>query len=82
MIEFWRRRQKLTGVPIRKGLTSGMLPVAIMGIIIAIDPIVDMARTLVNVNDSIVAGLITARRIDSLNKETLNDSTKVVESTL
>lgn len=59
-----------------------MLPVAIMGIIIAIDPIVDMARTLVNVNDSIVAGLITARRIDSLNKETLNDSTKVVESTL
>ncbi|MFD1124589.1 hypothetical protein ACFQ22_04335 [Lentilactobacillus raoultii] len=55
---------------------------AIMGIIIAIDPIVDMARTLVNVNDSIVAGLITARRIDSLNKETLNDSTKVVESTL
>lgn len=58
------------------------LPVAIMGIIIAIDPIVDMARTLVNVNDSIVAGLITAKRIDSLNKETLNDNTKIVESTL
>lgn len=58
------------------------LPVAIMGIIIAIDPIVDMARTLVNVNDSIVAGIIAAKRTDGLDTETLNDASKVVESTI
>ncbi len=57
-------------------------PVAIMGIIIAIDPIVDMARTLVNVNDSIVAGIIAARRTDGLDATILNDKSKVVASTL
>lgn len=58
------------------------LPVEIMGVIIAIDPIVDMARTLVNVNDSILAGLIAAKQTGQLDNETLKDTTQVVESTL
>ncbi|GBG95797.1 hypothetical protein LFYK43_22560 [Ligilactobacillus salitolerans] len=58
------------------------LPVEIMGVIIAIDPIVDMARTLVNVNDSILAGLLAAKQTGQLDNETLKDTTQVVESTL
>lgn len=58
------------------------LPITIMGVIIAIDPIVDMARTLVNVNDSIVAGVVTARQTKSLDTDTLADSTKIVESVI
>lgn len=58
------------------------LPVAIMGVIIAIDPIVDMARTLVNVNDSILAGLIAAKATGELNQAVLNDGAKLVSSTL
>lgn len=58
------------------------LPITIMGVIIAIDPIVDMARTLVNVNDSILAGVVAARQTKSLDTDTLSDTSKVVESVI
>ncbi|MCF6515244.1 cation:dicarboxylase symporter family transporter [Lactobacillus sp. S2-2] len=47
------------------------LPVGVMAIILAIDPIIDMGRTLVNVNDSIIAGLVTAKRTNMIDEETL-----------
>ncbi|WP_288761333.1 L-cystine transporter [uncultured Lacticaseibacillus sp.] len=58
------------------------LPVGIMAVIIAIDPIVDMARTAVNVNDSILAGLIAAKATKSLDEKVLNDEGNVVANTL
>lgn len=58
------------------------LPVATLGILIAIDPIVDMGRTLVNVNDSILAGVITAKRTDQLNETLLRDINITVSSAL
>jgi L-cystine uptake protein TcyP (sodium:dicarboxylate symporter family) len=58
------------------------LPVGIMAVIIAIDPIVDMARTAVNVNDSILAGLIAAKATKSLDEKMLNDEGNVVANTL
>ncbi|MCI1985774.1 MAG: cation:dicarboxylase symporter family transporter [Lactobacillus sp.] len=58
------------------------LPVAIMAVIIAIDPIVDMARTAVNVNDSILAGLIAAKATKSLDDDVLNDDGNVIANTL
>lgn len=53
------------------------LPVTTLGVLIAIDPIVDMGRTLVNVNDSILAGLITAKQTNQLDTAILNDATAV-----
>ncbi|WP_057490090.1 cation:dicarboxylate symporter family transporter [Streptococcus orisasini] len=53
------------------------LPVATLGVLIAIDPIVDMGRTLVNVNDSILAGLITAKKTNQLDETILNDADAV-----
>lgn len=43
------------------------LPVTVLGVLIAIDPVVDMARTALNVNDSMVAGVITAKRMGQLD---------------
>lgn len=58
------------------------LPVETLGILIAVDPIVDMGRTLVNVNDSILAGLVTAKRTEQLDSSVLNDSDNVVAISL
>lgn len=49
------------------------LPVTVLGVLIAIDPIVDMARTALNVNDSMVAGVITAKRTGELDWNIFNN---------
>ena len=54
------------------------LPVAIVGLVISVEPLIDMARTLVNVSDSMVAGVVTSHRINELNRETLNNPEAVV----
>lgn len=54
------------------------LPVAIVGLVISVEPLIDMARTLVNVSDSMVAGVVTSHRIHELNRETLNNPEAVV----
>ena len=56
------------------------LPVGIMGIVLAIDPIIDMGRTLVNVNDSILAGLVTAKRSDMFNEDVFNGKEKIEQA--
>lgn len=56
------------------------LPFTIMAVIIAIDPIVDMARTLVNVNDSILAGVLTAKYTKELDTVALRTKDNVVVS--
>ena len=58
------------------------LPVTVLGILIAIDPVVDMARTALNVNDSMVAGVITAKNLDELDWDNFQDKEKVVSSEL
>ena len=45
------------------------LPVEIIGLMISIEPVIDMGRTALNVNDSIVAGVISAKREGTLDKE-------------
>lgn len=59
-------------------LGSMNLPVAIVGLVISVEPIIDMARTLVNVNDSMVAGVVTSANLHDLDRDKLNDSSQVV----
>lgn len=54
------------------------LPVAIVGLVISVEPLIDMARTLVNVSDSMVAGVVTSARINELDRTILNDSNAVI----
>ncbi|WP_297816118.1 L-cystine transporter [uncultured Lactobacillus sp.] len=58
------------------------LPVTVLGILIAIDPVVDMARTALNVNDSMIAGVITAKRLGELDWDDFQDKEKVISSEL
>lgn len=55
------------------------LPVSVLGILIAIDPIVDMARTALNVNDSMLAGVITAKRLGELDFKKLNSTAQIMD---
>ena len=49
------------------------LPVEIIGLMVSIEPIIDMVRTALNVNDSMVAGVVTARRMKTLDDSILKD---------
>ncbi len=54
-------------------------PVGLAGVLIAIEPLIDMGRTALNVSDSMVAGLVTARTMNELDDTVLNDDSKVAE---
>ena len=49
------------------------LPVGIAGLLIAIEPLIDMGRTALNVSDGMVSALGTARLTGGLNKNIYND---------
>jgi len=48
------------------------LPVGLVGLLIAIEPLIDMARTALNVSGSMIAGLVTAKRLNELDMDTYN----------
>ncbi|WP_086349072.1 L-cystine transporter [Candidatus Enterococcus clewellii] len=56
------------------------LPVAIVGLVISVEPLIDMARTAVNVSDSMVAGMVASSRIDQLDRSVITDDELVVEA--
>ncbi len=55
------------------------LPVAIVGLVISVEPLIDMMRTAVNVSDTMVAGIVTSRRLGELNEEILYDNQALIE---
>lgn len=48
------------------------LPVEIIGLMISIEPVIDMGRTALNVNDSILAGVIASKNIGTLDEDVYN----------
>lgn len=50
------------------------LPVEIIGLMVSIEPVIDMGRTTLNVNDSILAGVVTSRRLGTLDDSVMNDN--------
>nr|WP_300004880.1 cation:dicarboxylase symporter family transporter [Tissierella sp.] len=53
-------------------LSSMGLPVGLVGLLIAIEPLIDMGRTVVNVSDSMVAGLISSKLMGELDMKKYN----------
>ena len=51
------------------------LPIEIIGLMVSIEPVIDMGRTALNVNDSMIAGVVSAKRLKTLNQTTFNDMT-------
>jgi len=54
------------------------LPVEIIGLMVSIEPVIDMGRTALNVNDSILAGVVSSRRLGKLDDRVLNDNERQV----
>ena len=55
------------------------LPVAIVGLVISVEPLIDMARTATNVSGSMVAGIVTSARIKDLDRDAIKDDSKVID---
>ncbi|GAB3048234.1 L-cystine transporter [Virgibacillus ainsalahensis] len=62
-------------------LSSMGLPVALAGLLISIEALIDMGRTALNVNGSMVSGTLTSRALKNFNKKTFNDKTAIEEAT-
>jgi len=54
------------------------LPIEIIGLMVSIEPIIDMGRTALNVNDSILAGVVTSKRLGNFDDSVLEDNEKHV----
>lgn len=56
------------------------LPISIVGLVISVEPIIDMARTFLNVNDSIVAGIISSKTINQFDESMMNDKNLALQA--
>jgi L-cystine uptake protein TcyP (sodium:dicarboxylate symporter family) len=45
------------------------LPVGLVGLLIAIEPLIDMARTALNVSDSFIAGLVSSKLLKEIDTD-------------
>jgi uncharacterized protein len=52
------------------------LPVALAGLLISVEPLIDMGRTAVNVSGSMTAGVTTARMSGELDTDIYNGNVK------
>ncbi|WP_145946735.1 L-cystine transporter [Paenibacillus sp. Y412MC10] len=55
-------------------LSTMNLPVALAGLLISVEPLIDMGRTALNVNDSITAGLISSKILKENDQDTYNNN--------
>lgn len=53
------------------------LPVVLAGLLISIEALNDMGRTVLNVNDSILSGALTSRILRKINVKRYNDQTSI-----
>ncbi len=58
-------------------LSAMGLPVALVGLLIAIEPLIDMGRTLVNVSDAMVAGLVSSKRMGAIDMDIYNSPIEI-----
>ncbi|MGV2620796.1 UNVERIFIED_CONTAM: L-cystine transporter [Halobacillus marinus] len=58
-------------------LSSMNLSVALAGLLISVEPLIDMGRTALNVNGSMTSGTLTSRVLKKLNTERFNDKNAV-----
>lgn len=57
-------------------LSAMGLPVGLVGLLIAIEPVIDMGRTMVNVNGTMLAGVVSSKTMGELDTEVYNSALK------
>jgi len=60
-------------------LSSMGLPVGLAGLLISIEPLIDMGRTALNVNGSMLAGTLTSKILGNHDIDKFNDKTAVAD---
>ncbi|NIZ18792.1 cation:dicarboxylate symporter family transporter [Entomospira culicis] len=55
------------------------LPVALVGVLISVEPLIDMGRTAINVSGAMTSGLVSSRWQKTLNLERYNDPTASIQ---
>jgi L-cystine uptake protein TcyP (sodium:dicarboxylate symporter family) len=55
------------------------LPIGIVGLLISVEPLIDMGRTALNVSGSMTAGILTGRITGELEKEVFQQA-KAIEA--
>lgn len=58
-------------------LSAMDLPIALAGLLISVEPLIDMGRTAVNVSGAMTSGLLTSKVQKQLDTDAYNDSEKV-----
>ena len=58
-------------------LSSMNLPVYLAGILISVEPLIDMGRTALNVNGAMTSGTLTSRILGKFNHDKFNDSNAI-----
>ena len=58
-------------------LSAMNLPVALAGLLISIEPLIDMGRTALNVSGSITAGTLTSRLLGQTDMAVFNNTEEV-----
>ncbi|OEI73513.1 L-cystine transporter [Bacillus subtilis] len=61
-------------------LSSLNMPVALAGLLISIEPLIDMGRTALNVSGSMTSGLITSKVTKEIDRGTFHDQSRVIEA--
>lgn len=54
-------------------LSAMGMPVELAGLLISVEPLIDMGRTALNVSDAMVAGLVTAKSVDEMDLALYNE---------
>lgn len=57
-------------------LSAMDLPLALAGILISVEPLIDMGRTALNVSGSMVSGIVSSRITKELDTEIYNDTSE------
>jgi len=60
-------------------LTMLNLPITLVGLLLAVDPIIDMIRTSLNVSDGMLAGIFASRATGDLDKDVFNSSEEAIK---
>lgn len=58
-------------------LSTMNLPVGLAGLLISVEPLIDMGRTALNVNDSIVAGVVTGKVLGENDKDVFKQNVEL-----
>lgn len=62
-------------------LSSMNLPVALAGLLISVEPLIDMGRTALNVNGAMLSGTLTSKIMKKLNLDIFNNPNAIEKET-